>query len=202
MIDPDRDTATQRTDTDANTVTMVTVEAAARLAGVSVRTIRRWIQHGHLPYVEGEQGKLVSPADLPLAKARASGGHGRSHESSGHGQGQGHEATDTVTDAAMTGPSPAAVAQLEAIRDEWLRPLVDRIEGLSKEVGRLEAERDALWSAVERLEAERDELLAARDASVAANEGAGEAMPAAMTDDASRPEVSRWDRFWRALTGR
>ncbi len=35
---------------DTTAVMLVTVEEAAQLAGVSVRTIRRWIQHGHLPY--------------------------------------------------------------------------------------------------------------------------------------------------------
>jgi DNA-binding transcriptional MerR regulator len=200
----DTDTVTRNTDTDTDTVMMVSAETAARLAGVSVRTIRRWMQHDHLPFVEGSQGKLISPADLPLAKERASSGHSRGHETSRHGHGQGHERTDTVTNADMTTnePSPAAVAQLEAIRDEWLRPLVDRIEVLSKEVGRLEAERDALWSTVERLEMERDALLLGQRAPVAANEGRSEAMPAAMTSDAAQPDASFWSRFWRALTGR
>ena len=38
----------------------------------------------------------------------------------------------------------SAMAQLEAMREQWLRPLVDRIEELSRENGRLAAERDAL----------------------------------------------------------
>src|SRR5687767_13212338 len=42
--------------TDTAAVTMVTVEDAAAMAGVSVRTIRRWIQHGHLPHSEDENG--------------------------------------------------------------------------------------------------------------------------------------------------
>ena len=42
-------------------------------------------------------------------------------------------------------PVPSsATAQLAAMRDQWLRPLVGRIEELSRENGRLEAERDAL----------------------------------------------------------
>ena len=39
--------------------------------------------------------------------------------------------------------SPAARSQLEAIRDEWLLPLVERAGALEREVGRLQAERDA-----------------------------------------------------------
>jgi hypothetical protein len=40
--------------------------------------------------------------------------------------------------------SSAATAQMEAMRDQWLRPLVDRIEERSRENGRLEQEHDAL----------------------------------------------------------
>ncbi len=47
--------------------------------------------------------------------------------------------------------SPAARAQLEAIRDEWLAPLVARNEELARNLGRAEAERDAA-------QRERDEL--------------------------------------------
>ena len=48
---------------------------------------------------------------------------------------------------------PAARVQLEAIRDEWLRPLIERNEALAERAGRLEAERDAAI-------AERDALRA------------------------------------------
>ena len=49
-------------------------------------------------------------------------------------------------------------AQLEAIRDEFITPLVNRIEELSRETGRLAgAERQAMLQA-ETLEQERDEL--------------------------------------------
>ena len=131
--------------TDTAVVTMVTVEDAATLAGVSVRTIRRWIQHGHLPHSEDDRGKVVSPADLPLAKDRARHGHGHGHTLSSRGHDRGHDNMTMDTDTAMTAPAlSSATAQLEAIRDQWLRPLVDRIEELSRENGRLEAERDAL----------------------------------------------------------
>ena len=51
-----------------------------------------------------------------------------------------------------------ARAQLEAIRDEWLAPLVDRIGNLERENGRLEAERDELRRRAEAAEAEQDAL--------------------------------------------
>lgn len=78
--------------------------------------------------------------------------------------GRDRSAADTVS-AAGAAPgtpaiSPAARSQLEAIRDEWLRPLVERNEELARENGRLqerivgvERERDALASEIERLRA-------------------------------------------------
>jgi hypothetical protein len=145
-VDTVVDAAIRDAVTDRDTVMRVTVEDAARMAGVSVRTIRRWIQHGHLPCIEEENGKRVSPADLPVAREPAGRGHSRGHKASLHGHDRGHEYMATDTDTAMTAPalSSAATAQMEAIRDQWLRPLVDRIEELSRENGRLEAERDAL----------------------------------------------------------
>src|SRR4051812_21381254 len=82
----DRDTAT-------GAVMLVTAEDAAVMAGVSVRTIRRWIQHGHLVAVESEDGKLVSPADLPLAQQRAGRRRDRGHIPHLSSHGQGHENT-------------------------------------------------------------------------------------------------------------
>jgi len=150
--DTDRDAATRHAATDAATVTMVTTEDAAHLARVTVRTVRRWIQHGHLPTIETDRGKLVSPADLPEARKRASRGHDRGHIRTPNGHDRGHDNMATDTDTAMTAPalSSAAKAQMEAIRDQWLRPLVDRIEELNRVNGRLEQERDALRAELDR----------------------------------------------------
>ncbi len=132
---------------DTDTITLVTAEEAARLAGVSARTIRRWVQRGMLPSSTGEIGILVSPADLVIAQSRAGHGQGQRH---GHGHGHGHEDADTTTSTASL-VNPQARAQLEAIRDEWLQPLVARIESLSRENGQLQAERDALAAEVAEL---------------------------------------------------
>ncbi len=40
--------------------------------------------------------------------------------------------------------NPTARAQLEAVRDEWLAPLVAQITEQAERIGRLEAERDEL----------------------------------------------------------
>jgi excisionase family DNA binding protein len=156
------DAATNQTATDAATVTMVTTEDAARMAGVSVRTVRRWIQHGHLPAVESDRGKLVSPPDLPEARKRAGRGHDRGHVQHPHGHDRGHDNMATDADTAMTAPAlSSATAQMEAIRDQWLMPLVDRIGALERENGRLENERDQVTRERDAL---RAELTAAREA--------------------------------------
>ena len=56
--------------------------------------------------------------------------------------------------------APAALSQLEAIRDEWLQPLVDQLKVQATQIGRLEVERDVAISKVQDVERERDELLA------------------------------------------
>jgi hypothetical protein len=131
---------------DVDTVVDAAIRDAVTDRDTVMRVTGRWIQHGHLPCIEEENGKRVSPADLPVAREPAGRGHSRGHKASLHGHDRGHEYMATDTDTAMTAPalSSAATAQMEAIRDQWLRPLVDRIEELSRENGRLEAERDAL----------------------------------------------------------
>jgi len=49
--------------------------------------------------------------------------------------------------------NPNARAQLEAIRDEWLAPLVAQITAQAERIGQLEAERDELRRRVEAAEA-------------------------------------------------
>ena len=137
------------TDMDTTAVTVVTVDEAADLAGVSARTIRRWIQRGILPsHTSGDRGKLVAPGDLRHARQTARGGHG-------HGQGHGHDGRvhdrgsdhadmvmDTDTPVPPVSVSPSARSQLESIRDEWLQPLIDQIAEKSELIGALRTERN------------------------------------------------------------
>jgi len=205
----DMDTST---DTVTDMDTLVTAEEAAQLVGVSARTVRRWIQRGFLLAVATDDGQRVVPADL-LAAKRAAGGHGH-----GRGHGHGHHAPvtamDTDTDTDMSTPatvSPAAVAQLEAIRDQWLRPLMERSEELARENGRLAAERDAAARerdrAQEQLDADRsiadqlvDLLQHERDAALAevARLSAGPPTPAPpiAVSAASVASPAPWWRFW------
>jgi excisionase family DNA binding protein len=200
---------TERVAMDTAAVTTVTTEEAARIAGVSARTIRRWIQQGALAAVESERGKLVSPADLPAAKDRAGRGHGHGHYARVHSHGHGHETMVTDTDAVMaTSTLSSATAQMEAIRDEWLRPLIDRIEELSRETGRLEQERDDLRRELAELRGQAD----AQNASRSENKTPlGDDSPARASepfDDAPWPPkpasdalALRWRRWWRRLSG-
>ncbi len=139
--------------TDRATATAtVTTEEAARWAGVSPRTIRRWIQRGVLPATVTPDGYLIAAGDLGGA---AAGAGQRSRP-------RGHAVTDadadavttaaTATDALVT-VNPTARAQLEAIRDEWLAPLVAQITAQAERIGQLEAERAELQRRVEAAEA-------------------------------------------------
>ena len=187
-----------------DTAMLVSVEDAAALATVSVQMVRRWIQHGHLPHVEDENGKRVSPADLPLARERAGRGHSHDQRARSSSHGQRHDTRDTDTDTAKTAPvSSSVTAQMEAIRDQWLRPLVDRIEELARENGRLEQDRDSLRVELDRMRVPSDH--APQDApqnamSAPPRDGAPEWAWEALRDtrDAQSPI---WRRWWRRITG-
>jgi hypothetical protein len=49
----------------------VTIGEAARVASVTPRSVRRWIERGYLPSVDGVNGSLVDAADMPGTRAAA-----------------------------------------------------------------------------------------------------------------------------------
>ncbi len=184
----------------------LTVEMAGHVSGIPPRTLRRWVRGGRLPATEGPRGKLVRLGDA-LALAELTGrqsatGRPPDGQSVNPATYAGH-VTGHVSDSlvendqepAMTGHmaaiSLAARSQLEAVRDEWLAPLVDRIQSQAERIGRLEAERNALAAEVERLKA-------AQDAPQAAPLAPGEAQPREAAPDTSVP----WWRFWERWPGK
>ena len=178
-------------DTDADTAITVTTAEAAQLVGVSARTIRRWIQQGWLPSIDGPNGQRIHPGDLTEAARQARQGRG-------HDRGRGHQpvATDaaTVTDTAI-----AARGQLDAIMHEWLAPLVDRIGNLERENGRLEGERDQAQQERDRLRVEVEELR--RQASPAPPSEAPTILVMTEPPEAQKPAQSFWQRIRRLVGG-
>ncbi|MDP9356105.1 MAG: helix-turn-helix domain-containing protein [Chloroflexota bacterium] len=192
----------------------LSARAAAGELGVNERTVRRWIDQGQLAAVKirgsyritGEEIERARVAvlgedlndviEVPTARTEA--------DPSGNADMPGHvwPAADTAA-AAGAAPdtpaiSPAARSQLEAIRDEWLRPIMERTEELARENGRLqervvgvERERDAALAEVERLKA-------TLDAAVAAPEPHHGAQPIETAPDTS---PSWWTSWWRRWLG-
>jgi excisionase family DNA binding protein len=128
---------------DADTST-ITTDEAARIAGVSARTIRRWIQRGVLPATTTQDGYLIAATDLAGVQAAA----GQRPRPRGHAATDADTAAATDTDTLVI-VNPNAHAQLEAIRDEWLAPLVAQITSQAAQIGYLEAERDELRRRIE-----------------------------------------------------
>ena len=122
----------------------VAIEAAGHLTGVPARTLRRWATDGKVSAIRGSRGRLVRLADVERIVAMTGGFAG--HVTDGM-------ADDDRERLATAVVSSAARSQLEAIREEWLAPLIERNEALAREAGRLAAERDAARD-------ERDELRA------------------------------------------
>ncbi len=202
---PDADTS--RTGGTGEAVALSTAEAA-RVAGVSARTIRRWIEKGTLPAVTGAGGVLyVFPQDLEAARI-ASGSRPspvvRDREDSGDMSPSGTDRDDRDTSEAagqvrdmLPVISPAARSQLEAIRDEWLAPLVAQIREQAEQVGVLRTERDRALQERDALAAEVERLKAAQNAPVAAPEPQPK-QPTSTTPDTPASPPASW---WRRLLG-
>jgi regulator of replication initiation timing len=106
----------------------------------------------------------------------------------------GYVAEEQAESIDVTAPAeipPAARAQLAAIRDEFVAPLVQQIRELAEENGALKAERDALWSRLEQMEAERDVTVAQND-----DPGATELAP-----PGPNALAAWWDRLMRLFAG-
>jgi len=106
------------------------IDHYAALHGISVGAVRKRIQRGQLDAHKGPDHRWYVREDV----ARDETGQDTRQDATGQG---------------ATTPAPTAVgvnvnarAQLEAIRDEWLQPLVSTIAEQAERIGRLEQERD------------------------------------------------------------
>ena len=137
----------------------VDLYAAAR--GEKVDTVRKRIQRGHLAGYKGTDHRWYVVEELtPLATQDAT--HDRTYDATR--QDRAHDTRHDTTSAVAV--SPSARAQLEAVRDEWLAPLIAQITEQAERIGRLEAERDGQGDLVAELRRRADvaeaELEAAR----------------------------------------
>ncbi len=129
------------------------------------RTLRRWAQAHKVPVVAGQRGRLVRLEDVRLL-AEMTGHRPDTIDVTGTSAGQatGHMAEGVAgnnTPSSSRAVSPAARSQLEAIRDEWLQPLIDQLREAERTIGRLET---AHGQAAQERDALRAELAAARNA--------------------------------------
>ncbi len=135
---------------------------AARVIGVPGKTLRRWVAAGQLPVVAGQPKRVVRLEDARRLAALT--GHqpdAADLGAAGAGQTTEHLAEDVADDHLLPSPSgvsPTTRSQLEAIRVESPRSLIDRLREAERTIGRLEAERDQIAQ-------ERDALRAALAAS-------------------------------------
>lgn len=153
------------------TPVMLSTGQAAKQVGVSSRTVRRWIEKGYLPAEQTARGWLVSPGDLSAAQeaARLAEEGGRIPGARPDDPSDTRGATRISANDYADGPSDrepwpaghpspivsdAARSQLEAIRDEWLAPLIAQLREVERENGKLQAERDALHERLRHYETE------------------------------------------------
>jgi len=140
----------------------VAIEVAGRVTGVPARTLRRWAEAGKVPVVAGTRKRLVRLEDVRRLAAMTGHQPDTADVSGAYaGQATGHVAEGVADDniPPAGAVSPAARSQLEAIRDEWLQPLIDQLRGAERTIGRLEAERD---QAAQERDALRAELTVAQ----------------------------------------
>ncbi len=137
-------------------------------------------------------GNVASPAGA----ARSAGGNA-GNVAAGNDAGGSVDPLPAVAEAAR--------AQLEAIRDEWLRPLIERNEALAVEVGALRERAGHQAGTIDRLERERDalrdEVERLRSAADAARTPPEPPGAAERPGPAWHTPVARWRRLLRRLAG-
>lgn len=122
----------------------VSAEEAATLAGVSARTVRRWINSGDVQAADGPKGRTVSVSDV---RRRAALGHDRSRPSRPNTESQ----TDVDTDG------HAIVSAMSASIAPQLIEITVQIERLTREIGEANTRAVLAEMRADQLQRERDE---------------------------------------------
>ncbi len=181
---------------------VVSVADAATVLGISEGAVRKRIERGQLSgrKVSGQWQIILN--ETPTS--HATGHDTTSDETRQHPEGA--RSHTTRRDATTTGGTnlptvaPAAMAQLEAIRDEWLQPLIDQLKDQAEEIGRLKSERDAALKDAGDLNAEIAALRASQNQRTSERAGQGETIAIEGQSDASPivagDSVRPWWRFW------
>lgn len=161
-------------------------EAAIRL-GISEGAVRQRI-HRHTLVAERSDGivYVILADDTPSHTVDSTAYETVTHTVS-------HTPDDTVDSTTIM---LAARQQFEAIRDEWLQPLVTRIGELEREAGRLEESRDIAQQRAQELEVERNHVAEEREA---LRSRLSELEAAATESATSEPETPQrvWWQFWK-----
>lgn len=124
----------------------VTAEEAARVAGVSARTVRRWIIAGDVQATEGERGRVVSLSDV---RRHTDNGHVRTRPPSASPRRR--MTVDTDTSAAMSVMSESVNA---------VAAFAERLESLAREAERAKIRAEIAEARIETLQNEIDRLRA------------------------------------------
>lgn len=121
----------------------VPIAEAAEQLGVTIGLLRKRAQRGTMPaYKVDGRWFVVLDTTEPIVQPNSSGQDVQDVPS--------RTGQNTETPPPPRSVSPAAMSQLEAIRDEWLQPLIDQNGELQRRLGRTEEQRDAAIREAER----------------------------------------------------
>src|SRR6476620_2078847 len=122
----------------------VSAEEAARMVGVTARTVRRWIEAGDVQAETGKRGRLVSVSDV---RRRAVQGHDRTRPPVDRHVVDNNARTDTDADLSVVSTvlSPVLIAHAE------------QIERLTREAMTEKARADQAEARIAALEAELEQ---------------------------------------------
>ena len=185
------------TDQEPTITTGLSIAETANRLGISENAVRQRIKRGTLDAVKVDgiwQVSLSGQADYETDHEATSG---RDHEA-GY---QDRPAADYEATTSVPAVSTAARAQLAAIRDEFVQPLVEQIAAQAEQIGRLRAERDALQATLDR----RQEQDTATTPRVVAQDASGEPAMAQNAPQAGHmaPDTARglWARLMALIRG-